>query len=158
MTKRPRFSQPGTLTLASIIGTPSRPLRWLSPWTPSMFPSLPLVLSSSHGNARWNLASPPPERPSVETVGNTDTLISDAPPPTQHALSARFIILARLTEVRIPPAPMAETLSQSHPVAQPRPPIAPTLVTTTVPDSRDVWLNLSQLSPPDLPHRLISQN
>jgi len=44
------------------------------------------------------------------------------PPPTRRALFVRFTILARLTDVRIPPAPGAGTISQSHPVVRPRPP------------------------------------
>ena len=63
----------------------------------------------------------------------------------------RFIILMRLTDVRIPPAPGAETISQSHQVARPRSPIAATAVTPTLPHSKNVRLNLSLLSIPDLP-------
>ena len=77
--------------------------------------------------------------------------ISDAPPTTRRAPFVRFTILVRLTDVRIPPAPGAETISQSHPVAQPYPPIAATAVTTTLPHSRNVRLDLTQLAPPDLP-------
>jgi len=150
-TKRPRFSQPGTLTLTEILRAPSRPLRWLSPSTPSTCcPSL-RGSSSSRRSARSNMRSQPTKPPSVETVGDTDTLIRDAPPPTRRAPFVRFTILARLTDVRIPPAPGAETISQSRPVARPRPPIAATAVTTTLPHSRNVRLNLAQLAPPDLP-------
>jgi len=116
-TKPPRFSQPGILTLAEILGRPSRPVRWLSPSTPRTFRPSHEGSSSSHRNARSNLPSPPPEPPRVETVGDTDMPINDALPPTPRALFVRFIILARLTDVRIPPVPGAERLSQSHPVA-----------------------------------------
>jgi len=150
-TKGPRFSQPGTLTLTEILGVPSRPLRWLSPLTLSMYwPSLHGSFSSRR-NARSSLRSQPTEPPSVENVGDTDTPINDAPQPTRRAPFVRFTILARLTDVRIPPAPGAETRSQSHPVARPSPPIAATAVTTTLPHSRTVWLDLAQLVPPDLP-------
>jgi len=148
-TKRPRFSQPGTLTLAEILGRPSRPLRWLSPSTPTTFrPSLQGSLSSPR-NARSNLPSPPPRPPSVRTAGDTDTPINDAPPPTPRAPFVRFIILARLTDARIQPAPGAGTISQSHPVVRPRPPIAATAVTTTLPRSENVRLDLPRLSPPE---------
>jgi len=147
-TKRPRFSPPGTLTLAEILGSPSRPLRWLSPSTPRTFrPSLQ-GSSSSRRNARSNLPSPPPEPPSVRTAGDTDTPINDAPPSTPRAPFVRFTILARLTEARIPPAPGAGTISQSYPVIRPRPPIAVTAVTTTLPRSENVRLDLTRLSPP----------
>ena len=130
---------------------PSRPLWWLSPSTLSTYrPSLP-GSSSSRKNARSNLLSQLTEPPSVETVGDTDTPINDAPPPTRRAPFVRFTILARLTDVRMPPAPGAGTISQSHPVVRPRPPIAATAVTTTLPHSRNVWLDLAQLAPPDLP-------
>ena len=150
-TKRPRFSQPGTLTLAEILGRPSRPLRWLSPSTPTRFRPGPSLQgsSSSHRNARSNLPSPPPEPPSVRTAGDTDTPINDAPPPTPRAPFVPFIILARLTDARIQPAPGAGTISQSHPVVRPRPPIAVTAVVTTLPRSENVQLDLHHLSPPE---------
>jgi len=152
-TKRPRFSQPGTLTLAEILGRPSRPLRWLSPSTPTTFrPSLQGSLSSPR-NARSNLPSPPPSLPSVRIAGDTDTPINDAPPPTPRAPFVRFIILARLTDARIQPAPGAGTISQSHPVVRPRPPIAVTAVVTTLPHSGSVRLDLPRLSQPE-PTRL----
>jgi len=145
-TKRLRFSQPGTLTLAEILGQPSRPLRWLSPSTPRTYrPSLQ-GSSCSHRNARSNLPSPPPEPPSAETAGDAHTPINDAPQPTPRAPFVRFTILTRLTGVRIPPAPGAETISQSRPVTRPRPPIAATAVMTTLPHSENVRLNLSGLS------------
>ena len=149
-TKRPRFSQPGTLTLAEILGAPSRPLRWLSPSIPNTLQPLFQASSFSLRSARSNLASQQAAPPSVETAEDTDTLISDAPPPTRHAPSVRFIILARLTDVRIQPAPEAGTISQSRPVVGPRPPIAATAVTTTLPRSKTVQLDLNLLSPPDL--------
>jgi len=147
-TKRARFSQTGTLTLAEILGRPRRPLPWLSPSTPTTFRPSHQGSSSSLRNARSNLPSPPPERPSVETVGDTDTPINDALPPTPRAPFVRFIILARLTDVRIPHAPGAATISQSHPVARRHPPIAATAVVTSLPHSRNVWLDLPHLSPP----------
>jgi len=150
-TKRPRFSQPGTLTLTEILGTPSRPLRWLSPSTLSTYQPSNKGSSSSHRSARSILPSQLAEPPSARTVGDTDMPISDAPPTTRRAPFVRFTILVRLTDVRIPPAPGAETISQSHPVAQPYPPIAATAVTTTLPHSRNVRLDLTQLAPPDLP-------
>ena len=70
--------------------------------------------SSAPRNARSNLPSQQAAPPSVETAGDTDTPISDAPPPTRRAPSVRFIILVRLTDVRIQPAPGAETISQSY--------------------------------------------
>jgi len=152
-TKRPRFSQPGTLTLAEILGRPSRPLWWLSPSTPSTFRPLPQRSSSSRRNERLNLPSPPPEPPSVETAGDTDTPINDAPPPTPRAPLVCFILLAWLTDARIQPAPGAGTISQSHPVVRPRPPIAVTAVTTTLPHSGSVQLDLPRLSQPE-PTRL----
>jgi len=148
-TKRPRFSQPSSLTIAEILGQPSRPLRWLSPSTPRMFWHSHQGSSSSHRNARSNLPSPPPEPPSVRTAGDTYTPINDAPPPTPRAPFVRFIILARLTDVRIPPAPGVGTISQSHPVVRPRPPIAATAVITTLPHSGNVQLDLPRLSPPE---------
>ena len=150
-TKRSRFSQPGTLTLAEILGQPSRPLRWLSPLTQTTFPPSPQASSSSLRSARSNPPSQPTSPPSARIAGDTDTPISDAPPLTPPARSVRFIILARLTDARIPPAPGAETISRWHPVARPRPPIAATAVMTTLPPSRNVRLDLPQLSPPDLP-------
>ena len=105
--------------------------------------------SSSLRNARLNLPSPPPEPPSVRTAGDTDTPINDAPPPTPRAPFVRFIILARLTDARIQPAPGTGTISQSHPVVRPRPPIAVTAVVTTLPRSGNVRLDLPRLSPPE---------
>jgi len=148
-TKRPRFSQPGTLTLAEILGQPSRPLRWLSPSTPRTFRPSHQGSSSSHRNARSNLPSLPPEPPSVRTAGDTDMPINDAPPPTPRVPFVRFTILARLTDVRIPPAPGAGIISLSHPVVRPRPPIAATAVITTLPHSGSVRLDLPRLSPPE---------
>jgi len=148
-TKRSRFSQPGTLTLAEILGRPSRPLRWLSPSTPRTFrPSLP-GSSSTHRNARLNLPSPPAEPPSARTAGDTDTPIRDAPPPTPRAPFVRFTILARLTDARIQPAPGTGTISQSHPDVRPRPPTAVTAVTTTLPPSGSVQLDLPRLFQPE---------
>jgi len=148
-TKRPRFSQPGTLTRAEILGQPSRPLRWLSPSTPRTFRPLPHGSSSSRRNARLSLPSPPLEPPSVRTAGDTDTPINDAPPPTPLAPFVRFTILVRLTNVRIPPAPGAGTISQSLPVVRPRPPIAATAATTTLPHLENVRLDLPRMSPPE---------
>jgi len=148
-TKQPRFSQPGTLTLAEILERPSRPLRWLSPSTPRTFRPSHHGSSSSHRNARSNLPSPPAEPPRLETAGDTDTSINDAPPATTRAPFVRFIILAWLTDVRIPPAPAAETITQSRPIARPRPPSAATAVTTTLPPSGNVRLDLPQPSPPE---------
>jgi len=139
----------GTLTLAEILGRPSRPLRWLSPSTPTTFRPLPQGSSSSRRNVRLNLPSPPPEPPSVRTAGDTDTPINDAPPPTPRAPFVRFTILARLTDARIQPAPGAGTISQSHPVVRPRPPIAVTAVVTTLPRSENVRLDLPRLSQPE---------
>jgi len=150
-TKPPRFSQPGTLTLAEILRQRSRPLRWLSPSTPRTFRPSHQGSSSSHRNARSNLPSPPPEPPSARTAGDTDTPINDAPPPTPHVALVRVIILAQLTDVRIPPAPGAGTISQSHPVVRPRPPIAATAVMTTLPHSGNVRLDLPRLSPLEPP-------
>jgi len=73
-TKRPRFSQPGTLTLAEILGAPSRPLWWLLPLTPNTLRPLLQALSSSPRNARSNLPSQQATPPSVETVGDTGPL------------------------------------------------------------------------------------
>ena len=146
-TKRPRFSQPGTLTLAEILGRPSRQLRWLSPSTPTTIWPLLQGSSFSHRNASSNLPSPPPEPPSVRTAGDTDTPINDAPPPTPRAPFVRFTILARLRDARIQPAPGTGTISQSHPVVRPRPPIAVTAVVTTLPHSGSVRLDLPRLSP-----------
>jgi len=148
-TKRPRFSQPGTLTLAEILGQPSRPLRWLSPSTPTTYRSSLQGSSSSLRNARSNLPSPPPSLPRVRTAGDTDTPINDAPQLTPRAPFVRFTILARLTDARIQPAPGAGTISQSHPVVRPRPPIAVTAVTTTLPHSGNVRLDLPRLSSPE---------
>ena len=148
--KRPRFSQPGTLTLAEILGQPSRPLRWLLPSTPRTFRPLPQGSLSSRRNARLSLPSPPLEPPSVRTAGDTDTPINDAPSPTPRAPFVRFTILVRLTDVQIPPAPAAGTISQSLPVVRPRPPIAATAATTTLPRSENVWLDLPRMSPPEL--------
>jgi len=75
--------------------------------------------------------------------------MNDAPQPTPRASFVRFIILARLTYVRIPPAPGAGTISQSDLVVQPRPPIAATAVITTLPHSGNVRLDLPRLSPPE---------
>ena len=148
-TKRPRFSQPGTLTVAEILGQPSRPLRWLSLSTPRTFRPSQQGSSFSHRNARSNLPSPPPEPPSVRTAGDTDTPINDAPPPTPRAPFVRFTILAQLTDARIQPAPAAGTIRQSLAVVRPRPPIAVTAVVTTLPHSENVRLDLSRLSPPE---------
>ena len=148
-TKRPRFSQPGTLTLAKILGRPSRRLLWLSLSTLRTFrPSQP-GWSSSRRNESSKLPSPPPEPASVRTAGDTDTPINDAPPPPPRAPFVHFTIIARLTDARIPPAPGSGTISQSHPVVRPRPPIAATAVTTIQLHSENVWLDLSRLSPPE---------
>jgi len=87
-TKRPRFSQPGTLTLNEILGTPSRPLRWLSPSTLNTCRPSPQGSSSSRRSARSNLRSRRIEPPCVETAGDTDTPIRDALPPTRRPISA----------------------------------------------------------------------
>ena len=148
-TKRPRFSQPGTLTLTEILGQPSRPLRWFSPSTPTTYrPSLQ-GSSSSLRNERSNLPFPLPEPPSARTAGDTDTPINDAPPRTRRAPLVPFTILARLRDARIQPAPGAGTITQSHPVVRPRPPIAVTAVVTTLPRSGNVRLDLPRLSPPE---------
>jgi len=68
-TKRPRLSQPGTLTRANILGSPSRPLRWLSPSSPTTLRPLLQASSSSPRRVRSNLASPQAAPPSVETEG-----------------------------------------------------------------------------------------
>jgi len=68
------------------------------------------------------LPSPPPRPPSGGTAGDTDMPINDAPLPTPRAPFVRFTILVWRTDVRIPPAPGAGTISQSRPVVRPRPP------------------------------------
>jgi len=61
---------------------------------------------------------------SVGTARDTDTLLSDTPPPTRRAAFVPFIILLGLTDVRIQPAVGAASISQSHPVVRPsRPPL-----------------------------------
>jgi len=150
-TKRPRFSQPGTLTRAEILGAPSSPLLCLSPSTPSTLRPLHQVSSSSPRSARWNLPSRQADPPSVQTVGDTGMPTNHARPPTGRAPSVRFTILARLIDVRIPPVPGAGTISQSHPVVRPYPPIAATALMTTLPPLRSVQLDLDILSPLDLP-------
>jgi len=89
------------------------------------------------------------DAPSVRTAGDTDTPINNAPPPTPPAPFVRFTILARLSDARIQPAPGAPTISQSHPVVRPCPPIAVTAVVTTLPRSASVRLDLHHLSPPE---------
>ena len=123
----------------------------MSPSTPSMLWPLLQASSSSPRNARSNLPSQQADPACVETVGDTGTPISGARPPTRRAPFVRFTILARLLDVRIQPAPGAGTISQSHPVVRPRPPIAATAVMTTLPPSRSVQLSLDLLSPPGLP-------
>jgi len=151
MTKLPRFSQPGPLTLGQILEAPSRPLRWLSQATLSKLRPLLQASSSSHRNARSNLPSQQATPPRLDTVGDTDTHISHAPPPTRHPRFVQFIILGQLTGVRIQHAPGAGTISQSHHVVRPRPPIAATAVMPILPPSKSVRLDRDLLSPPDLP-------
>jgi len=150
-TKRPRFSQPGTLTRAEILGAPSRPLRWLSSSTPCTLRPLLQPSLSSPRNARSNFPCQQAAPLRVETVGDRDTPIRDAPPPTRRAPFLPFIILPPLTNVRIQPAPGAGSISQSHSGVGPRPSIAATAVMTTLLPSKSVRLNLDLLSPPDLP-------
>ena len=121
------------------------------PSTPSTLRPLLQVSSSSRRSVRSNLPSQQAAPPSARTAGDTDTLLSGALPPTQGTPFVRFTILARLTEARIPPAPGAGTISQSHPVVRPRPPIAVTAVTTTLPPAKSARLHLDRLAPPHLP-------
>ena len=122
----------------------------LSLSTPSTLRPLLQESSSSPRNTRSNLPSQQAAPPSVETAGDTDTLLSDAPPTTRRAPSMRFTFLAWLTDIRIQPAPGAGTISQSCPVVRPRPPIAATAVMTTLPPLKSVRLDLDLLPPPDL--------
>jgi len=151
MTKRPQFSQPNTLSQAEIRGAPSRPLRLLSPSTPGTLRPLLQESSFSPRNTRSNLPFRQAAPLSVETAGDTDTLLSDAPPTTRRVPCVRFTILSRLTDVRIQAARGVGTISQSRPVVPPCAPIAATAVITTLPPSKSVRLDLDLLSPPNLP-------
>jgi len=145
------LSPQATYTLST---TPPPPMLKL-PLAPARVARTKRKLASSPPRNKWqvrlSLRSWPTEPLSVETARDTDPLLSVALLPTRHALFVHFTILARLTKIRIPSAPVAETMSQSYPVSRPRPPIAPTAVTTTLAHSSNVWLNLAQLAPPDLP-------
>ena len=100
--RRARLARPGTLTRTEQLGFPSRPLRWLSPLTPTTFPSSPQPSSASRGLSKSRRLGKRTATPSAPTVTDSDTPMPDAPRSTPPAPFVRFIILAQPRDVRTP--------------------------------------------------------
>jgi len=154
MPRRSRLARLGTLTRTELLGYPSRPLRWLSPLTPTRFPfSSPPSSSSQSGSKtrkRRKLTATP--KASIATV--LDTPIPDAPRNTQLVPIAHFTILAQRTALRTPPAPKAE-IPKSFLAAAPLPlPTALTAATTTTHSPGNARLEQSPHLNPRPPHLL----
>ena len=118
-----RLARPGTLTRTELLGYPRRPLRWLSPLTPTTFPSSSPLSSSSQRGSRSRKRRKLTATPNALTATGSDTPIPDAPRSTQLVPIAHYTILAQRTAVKTPPAPKAET---SRPFLAPAPPPLPT--------------------------------
>jgi len=152
--RRSRLARPGTLTRTELLGYPSRPLRWLSPLTPTTIPSSSPPSSSSQSGSWSRKRLRLTDTPNASTVTALHTPMLDAPRNTQLAPIAHFIILSQLTAARTPPAPKGAT-PNLFPAAVPPPlPTAGIAVTTTMPSQENAGLDQSpllNLRPPHLP-------
>jgi len=150
------LARPGTLTRTELLGSPSRPLRWLSPLTPTTFPSSSPPSSSFQNGSRSRNRRRVTATPNATTATVSDPPMPDAPRSTQLASIAHFIILPQLTAARTPPSPKALT-PKLYPAAAPPPlPTAPIAATTTMPSPENAGLHHSphlNLRPLHLPMR-----
>jgi len=138
--RRSRLARPGTLTRTELLGLRSRPLRWLSPSTPSTFPSSSPPSASSQSGSKSRKRRKITATPNALTATVSDTPTPDAPRNTQLVPIAHYTILAQRTIARTPP-PL---------------PTARTAARTTTPSLENAELDLSphlNPRPPDLPRR-----
>jgi len=150
--KRSRLVQPGNVTRTEQLGSPSRPLRWLSPSTLTTFPSSSHPSSSSPNGSRSKKQRKLTATPSVPIATDLDTLLPDAPRNTSRAPTVHFIILTRLTDAKTLLALRAATLRLSQAAAAHHPPTAPNVVTTMMPSPGNAGLDQSLLLNPRPPH------
>jgi len=149
---RSQLARPGTLTRTELQGSPSRPLRWLSPLAPTRFPSSFPPSSSSPSGSRSKKPRNLTATPNALTASVSDTPNPDAPRSTQLVPIAHYTILAQLTAVRTPPAPKAETARLFHGAAPPPPLTARTAGMTTTPFPGNARPDLSPHLNPRPPH------
>jgi len=146
------LARPGTLTRTELRGSPSRLLRWLSPLTPTTYPSSSPPCSSSQSGSRLKKRRKLTATPNALTATALDTPTPDAPSSTQLVSIAHYTILAQLTAVRTLPAPKADTPKLSQAAAPPPLPTAQTAATTTTPFGGNARLVLSPHLNPRPPH------
>jgi len=150
------LARPGILTRTEPLGSPSRPLRWLSPLTPTTFPSSSRHSSSSQGGSKSRKRRKLTATLNASTAIASDTPSPDAPRNIQLAPIAHFTILAQRTTVRTPPAPRAATPRpfQAGP-PHPRPTARTAAMTTTPPPGSAKLDQAPHLNPrpPNLPTR-----
>jgi len=152
--KRSRSAQPGTLTRTELLGSPSRPLRWLSPLTSTTFPSSSPPSSSSQSGSRSKRRRKLTATPNALTATVSDRPTSDAPRSTQLVSIPHYTILAQHTAVRTPPARKAETPKLFQAAAPPPLPTARTVATTTTPFLGNARRDLSPHLNLRPPHRV----
>jgi len=151
--RQSQLVRPGTLTWAELLGSPSRPLRWLSHSTPTTFQSSSQPSSSSQLGSKSRNGRKLTATRNELTAIDSDRPLPDPPGNTQLAPIAQFIILTQLTAARTPPAQKAATPKPSPAAAPPPPPTAPTAVTTTMPSPENPGLDQSRLLIPRPPPR-----
>jgi len=147
------LARPGTLTKTELVGYPSRPLQWLSPLTPTTFPSSSPPSSSSQNGSKSRKRPKLTATPNASTATVSDTPIPNAPRNTQLVPIAHFTILAQRTDAKTPPAPRAATPKPFQAAALPPLPTARTAATTTTHSPGNARLDQSphlNPRPPDL--------
>jgi len=150
--RRSRVARPGTLTRTELLGYPSRPLRWLSPSTPTTFPASSPPSSSSQSGSKSRKRRKLTATPNASTATVLDTPIPDAPRNTQLVPIAHYTIFAQRTAVKTPPALRAEIPKPFQAAAPPPLPTARTAATTTTHSPGNARLDQSPYLDPRPPH------
>jgi len=118
---------------------------WLSPLTPTTFPSSLPRSSSSRGVSKSRRLCRPTATLNPPTATDSDTPMPDAPRNTPPAPTVRFTTIVRPIGARTPHAPKAATLRPFPAAAPPPHPTAPILATTTMPSPEHAGLDQSRL-------------
>ena len=150
--QRSRLAQPGILTSTELPGSPSRPLRWLSPLSPTTLPSASPPSSCPQSGSKFRKRRKVTATPNALTATVSDTPIADAPRNTQLAPIAHFTILAQRTGLRTPPVTRAATPEQYHAGARPPLPTTQTAATSTTHSPGSARLSQSPHLNPRPPH------
>jgi len=134
------------------------PLRLLSPFTQTTFPSFSPPSSYSQSRSKSKKRRRLTATPNASTATVLDTLTPDAPRNSEPVPIAHFIILAQHTDARTPRAPRAVTPKRSPAAATPPLPTARIAVTTTMPSPDSATLDQSPLLSRRHPQHLTRSN